>query len=46
MTALYKAVEKKNTDVVQALIFAGANVDLTESVRTLWSVKDCPVDFE
>ena len=43
---MYKAVEKKNTDVVYALICAGANVDLAESVRTLWSVKDFPVDFE
>ena len=29
------AVHKKNIDVVHALIFAGANVDLAEYVRIL-----------
>ena len=36
------AVQEKNTDVVHALIFAGANVDLAENVRTVFSMKDCP----
>ena len=31
------AVEEKNIDVVHALIFAGANVDLAEYVRILFN---------
>jgi len=39
---LYMAVQEKNTDVVHALIFAGANVDLAENVRTVLNMKRLP----
>ena len=32
------AVQMKNTDVVHALIFAGASVDLAENVRTVFNM--------